>query len=133
MRTYDEDITLYANKKNPLKGKTPIEFDKDGYVICWKIFKSEYHAVHTYPHYTGEGATKDSDGTYDFSKRPIKRSFGMIKAIHRKSKKISQDNDDCVSGDEIHVCSGIYVYITKEEAERQAGCARLLCSSCPMS
>jgi hypothetical protein len=125
MRRFDEDITLYADKKNPLKGKTPIEFDKNGYVICWKIFKGKYHAVYTYPHYTGEGETKDSDGTYDYSKQPIKRSFGMIKAIHRKSKRISVKESDYVNGKELHVHSGICVYITKEEAKEHgdaAGC-----------
>jgi hypothetical protein len=97
-------MCLYANKDHPLEGMHPIEFDKDGYVTCYKIyslFKSFKKRLQP-PH---QGGVVES---------------GLI-VSDRESKEISSYNGDSDDDENniFEVYHGIHVSLTREEAERE--------------
>ena len=95
-------MCLEANRDNPLHGETRIRFDKDGYAKCWKAYAAGgigWNKILTPPVMGGDEVKN-----------------GWI-VSDRKSKKISEDNEDCIFNTVVTINRGIHVYTTRIEAE----------------
>jgi hypothetical protein len=94
-------MCLYADKKNPLKGKSRIRFDKDGYATCWKVYGCTGIKGLFSPYYDNGSVTN-----------------GWI-VSNRESKKTGNDYGDQCHRDNVLVNQGIHVYTSKKEAEER--------------
>jgi len=96
-------MCLYADKGNPLKGEPRLEFDKDGYVTCWKVYQLINHKLAPF---------------YQACSGPI--TNGWI-VSDRQNRKVLYDDLDCVERSIIRVYRGIHVCTDEKSAETLRG------------
>ena len=103
-------MCLYANKKNPKKGKHRISFDKDGFATCWKSY--DYHHNVEFPYRNGLYSI-----IYDYGHKNILP--GDI-ISNREEIIAGQDPRDDTNRNEIEINRGIHVFTRKKTVEEHS-------------
>ena len=93
---------LYVNKENPLEGRHNLEFDDNGYVVCFKVYDARMEKL--------TSCYLDRRGEV----------FPVWIVSDRKSREIGHENGDITyygMSTSIFVEHGIHVFINKELAK----------------
>jgi len=103
-------MCLYANKKNPKKGKHRIRFDKDGFATCWKSY-NYYNVEYSYR----------KNGLYSIIYDYGHKNILPGDIISNREEIIAgQDPRDDTNRNEIEINRGIHVFTRKKTVEEHS-------------
>ncbi len=106
-------MCLYANTKQPLKGRCKPKFDKDGYAKCWKVYSGQWH---------GGYCRNQFVTVYKYATKTVVRP-GTIKS-NRAVQAAGKDEKDCTClwwENTTEINRGIHVYGSRQSAARSIG------------